>query len=57
MLILRRKIDEVIILELPNGDQIDIVITDINKSSIKVGIDATSEINIVREELLEVESF
>jgi len=52
MLILSRKVEEAIILELPNGDEIAVVITDIGETRTKVGIEAPSEVGIVREELL-----
>ena len=52
MLILSRKIDEPIILLLPNGDRVEIVLTEYDGRNTKVGIDAPQDIEIWREEIL-----
>ncbi|MEM7066816.1 MAG: carbon storage regulator [Cyanobacteria bacterium P01_B01_bin.77] len=52
MLILTRKTDETVILTHPNGDQIDVIETAVNGSSVSLGIDADKEVEIMREELL-----
>ena len=52
MLILSRKVDEAIILELPNGEEIEVVLTEYDSQSTKVGINVPSDIKIWREELL-----
>jgi len=52
MLILSRKEDEAIIIKLPNGDQIDVIVTQINGNQVRLGVDAAQDVEIVREELL-----
>lgn len=49
MLVLARKLDESIVI----GDNIVIKVISIDKGVIKLGIDAPSQIPIVRSELLE----
>ena len=49
MLIISRKIDE----KIKIGDDIEIVIVDINKGQVKIGINAPKNIPIFREELIE----
>ena len=53
MLILSRKIDEAVVLQLPNGDEIDVIVTEINGNTIKLGFDMPDDVNAVREELFE----
>ena len=52
MLILTRGVDEAIILTLPNGEQIDIIVTEIKGNQVRIGIDADDDVEIMREELL-----
>lgn len=52
MLVLSRKEDEAIIIKLPNGEQIDVIVTQINGNHIRVGVDADEDVEIVRKELL-----
>ena len=52
MLILSRKEDEAIIIKLPNGDQIDVIVTQINGNHVRVGVDADDSVEIIREELV-----
>ena len=52
MLILSRRIGETFILELPTGEQIDVVLLEVKGSRGRLGIDAPPEVHIVREELL-----
>ena len=49
MLVLARKLDESIII----GDNITVKVISVEKGVVKLGIDAPSEISIVRNELLE----
>lgn len=48
MLILSRKKDESVII----GDKIKITVLDISSNQIRLGIEAPTELNILREELL-----
>jgi carbon storage regulator len=52
MLILSRRIGETFILELPTGEQINVVLLEAKGSRGRIGIDAPPEVHIVREELL-----
>ena len=52
MLILSRRIGETLILELPTGEQIDVVLLEVKGSQGRLGIDAPPEVHIVREELV-----
>jgi carbon storage regulator CsrA len=49
MLVLARKLDESIVI----GDNITVKVISIDKGVVKLGIDAPSNISIVRSELLE----
>jgi carbon storage regulator CsrA len=52
MLILSRRSGEALILELPNGEQIDVVLLEVKGSRGRLAIDAPPEVNVVREKLL-----
>jgi len=52
MLVLSRKENEAVIIKLPNGDQIDVIVTQINGNQVRVGVDADKEALILRGELL-----
>ena len=52
MLILSRRSGETVVLELPTGEQIDVVLLELKGSQARLGIDAPPEVHIVREELL-----
>ena len=52
MLVLSRKEDEAIIIKLPNGDQIDVIVTQINGNQVRIGVDADADVEIMREEKL-----
>lgn len=49
MLILTRRVGEVLVI----GDDIRIVITAINGTQVRIGIEAPKEVKVLREELLE----
>ena len=51
MLVLSRKEDEAIIIKLPNGDQIDVIVMQINGNQVRIGVDADEDVEIVREEI------
>ena len=52
MLILTRKCEEIIQIRTPENHIINLMITDIRKGQVKVGIDAPAYYAILREELL-----
>ena len=49
MLVLARKLDESIVI----GDKITVKVISVEKGVVKLGIDAPSDISIVRNELIE----
>jgi carbon storage regulator len=49
MLVLSRRVEEVILI----GDEIEIMIVRIGPNSVRVGIKAPRELNIVRKELID----
>lgn len=51
MLVLTRRRGEVIVIER-HGVPLKVLIADINRGQVKVGIEAPREVSIVREELL-----
>ena len=51
MLILTRYPDQSVILQLPNGDNIEVYINSIKGQQVKLGIDAPDNISILRDEL------
>lgn len=40
MLIITRKIDEAIIIELPDSNQLDIIVTKVRWNQVQIGVDA-----------------
>ena len=52
MLKLSRRIGETVVLELPTGEQIDVVLLEVKGSQARLAFDAPLEVRIVREELL-----
>ena len=50
MLILTRRIGE----ELFLGDEIEVVVLDVNRNQVKIGIKAPRELTVLREELSRV---
>ena len=53
MLVLTRKADEAIILTKPNGEQIDIIVTEVNRNQVRIGVDADDKVEIMSSELLQ----
>ena len=53
MLVLTRKVGEAIIIKLPNGQQVDVIVTDIGGSQVRIAVDADRCVEIMREELIE----
>ena len=53
MLVISRKKDEVVVLQLPSGDEIDVMVTSINGSHVRLGFDLPDDVELVREELFE----
>lgn len=52
MLVLSRRCNEAIILTLPDGTRVKVLIVDIrNGNIVRVGIDAPSDVLILRDEL------
>lgn len=56
MLVLTRKEGESIVLYLPDGGEVKIRLFKCNNSQVSIGLNAPSEIDIIREELLEIAS-
>ncbi len=52
MLVLSRKLQENIMLKLPDDRWITITLVDIDKNKVRLGISAPKDIPIYREELL-----
>jgi len=52
MLILARRQDESLIFKTPDGKEIKVMILDLNNGRARIGIDAPSDVEILREELL-----
>ena len=53
MLILTRRPGETLIIELPNGEQIEVTVLGIKGNQVRIGTQAPEVISIVRQELLE----
>ena len=51
MLVLTRTPNQSIILQLPNGDNIEVYVNDIKGQQVKIGIDAPDNVSILRDEL------
>ena len=57
MLILTRKIGEIIVIETPAGEQIDITVLGVKGNQVRIGTSAPLDVTVVREELLEREDY
>ena len=53
MLVLTRKPQEKFFIQLPNGDQIEVVVLSIHAGKARLGIDCPREYKIWREELMQ----
>ncbi len=53
MLVLSRKRDEKIVFEIPGQDPIELTVVRIDRSKVRLGIEANKKITILREELTE----
>ena len=51
MLTLCRKVGQVIVLELEDGETIEVVVKEIRRKQVRLGLAARQSIRIVREEL------
>lgn len=62
MLVLRREVNEAIVMRTRDGQEIRIVVVDFrnwgdqDKRKVALGFEAPNDVNIVREELLETEA-
>ena len=54
MLILSRKKDEEIIIQLPNGVVVTIMVVDVNSNKVKLGITAPRDVPVDRREIFEL---
>ncbi len=52
MLVLTRKSQQKVTLELPNGDEITILVARIEGNKVRLGIQAPKKVKILREELV-----
>jgi carbon storage regulator len=57
MLVITRKIDEIIVIETSGGEKIEITVLETMKDKVKLGVNAPKEVKIVRSELLMVKTF
>ena len=55
MLILERKLNEIISIQTPSGDTIEIELIETNRGKAKIGITANEDYIIMRDELLDEE--
>ena len=53
MLGLTRRSGETIILETPEGDQVQITVLGVKGNHVRIGTEEPADVNIVREELLQ----
>jgi carbon storage regulator len=52
VLVLTRKPQQAIMLDIPGGDQIKVVVLGVKGSQVQLGIEASRDVKIAREELL-----
>ena len=53
MLVLTRKIGESLIIQTSTGEEIEIIVLEIEGSQVKIGTEAASDVSVFREEVLE----
>ena len=53
MLVLSRKRDEKIILKTEQGDEIELTVVRIDNNKVRLGINASNNVTILRSELVE----
>ena len=53
MLILTRRPGETLIIELPNGKQIDVTVLEVKGNQVRIGINAPKDVAVHREEIYE----
>lgn len=53
MLILKRKLGEAIIITTESGEKIEIKVSEISDGRVKLGLDASKSISILRKEVVE----
>lgn len=54
MLVLKRKVDEAVIVTTPDGSRIRVLVVDFDGASVKLGFEAARDITIHREEVQEI---
>lgn len=52
MLVITRKQNEALVLLLPNGQEIDVVVTEVKGRQVRLGFELPEDVELVREELL-----
>ena len=52
LLILTRCVGEILVIELPNGESIEVTVTSLNGDQVRLGTNAPEDIHVRREELL-----
>lgn len=57
MLILERKLNEIITIETPSGEVIDIHLMETHRGKAKIGVDAPHDYLILRDELIDEDEF
>jgi len=50
MLVLKRKLNEAILITTQSGEKIEIKVSDISEGRVKLGIDAAKSISVLRKE-------
>ena len=56
MIVLTRKTNEAITITTPNGEKIEVAVTKINGGQVQIGVKADKTINVLRNELVSLES-